>query len=212
MLKSFPRPVAQLTTGTTFRDYVDDMTLMAVAATATHAAASLQEDLVTIKAALRNDNMKLNAAKEQVFGLTKGERQAWQSLTEQEAVAVAKDLGVYHYGYDQAHPVMDKKLQDLRGPCIRIGMVPASRDRKLHMSAALLFGKCLYGEETHFLTQKQFCTMRTLLSLSMGKGLEHRSPGPVLLLVQGGKFEPEVAKMCRLTRHWEQEHQVCEIP
>ena len=58
ILKAFLLPIARQTENTTFRDYVDDMTLLSVAETPTQAVLNLHEDLQRIKAKLRSRNMQ----------------------------------------------------------------------------------------------------------------------------------------------------------
>ena len=68
VLEGFLQPSRDVCRYATFRGYVDDVTLQAVAGTHRGAAHALGTDLYAIKDALRADNMVLNDAKEQVLG------------------------------------------------------------------------------------------------------------------------------------------------
>ena len=146
--------------------------------------------------------MQLNDAKEQTFGATAAARKAWKEATGKEAQGQVKDLGVHHYGYGYKHPVMDQKLDGLRTVATRIGSIPTEREKKGVMAAAVIFGKCLYGQETHYLTSKHFTKLRSLLVGSMGEKYKTRPRKPFLLHTAGGKFDPETARMGRLTAYW----------
>jgi hypothetical protein len=80
------------------------------------------------------------------------------------------------------------------------------------MCSAVLYGKCLYGGEVHFITNAHFKGMRDVLKASMGKEVTNRDCQPVLLLHKKGKHDPETARIVRLIRHWIKEHDYFEIP
>ena len=60
LLKAFLTTTALLDVPATFRDYVDDMTLLAHGASPQQAALHLHRALATVKQQLRQDNMSLN--------------------------------------------------------------------------------------------------------------------------------------------------------
>ena len=96
LLKAFLATTALLDVPATFRDYVDDMTLLAHGASPQQAAVKLQHALTMVKHQLRQDNMSLNDEKEQIYGPTVAVRHAWHVLTGTPAVSTAKDLGIHH--------------------------------------------------------------------------------------------------------------------
>ena len=153
LLKAFLTPVRLLPIPGAFRDYVDDMTVLVTAPSPQRAALDLHTSLTSVKAALRADNMLLNDSKEQVYGATVATRRAWQDLTGTPAVAVAKDLGVYHFAHGQKHPAFQAAAARLRGVAQRIGGLPIPRARKGLIASAIFYGKLLYGKEVHALTQ-----------------------------------------------------------
>ena len=65
-LKSFLRPVEKQCRQSTFRDFVDDLVLIAVCDTPAQAAMGLTQDLGAVREALQKDNMLLNDEKQQV--------------------------------------------------------------------------------------------------------------------------------------------------
>ena len=211
-LKSFLGPIAKHATSTNFRDYVDDMVLIAKGDNPGQAAAKLEQDLIQIKNALAADNMVLNDAKQQIYGPTAADRKAWQELTGQAAIGQVKDLGVWHYGYGYKHPLLDSKLQELRTTASRIGNIPIPRERKATMAAAIVYGRCLYGQEAHFLTARHFQKMRSIMCKALGDKHAHRPQQPLLLHLAGGKFEPEVVRMNRLVRHWIKNGPAFQVP
>ena len=211
-LKSFLGPIAKHATNTTFRDYVDDMVLIAQGRNPGQAAAKLEHDLAQVKNALAEDNMVLNDAKQQIYGPTAADRKAWQDLTGQAAIAQVKDLGVWHYGYGYKHPLLDSKLQELRATATRIGGIPIPRERKATMAAAIVYGRCLYGQEAHFITARHFQKMRGIMCTALGDRHAHRPQQPLLLHLAGGKFEPEVVRMNRLVRHWVKNGPAFQVP
>ena len=70
------------------------------------------------------------------------------------------------------------------------------------MASAILYGKCLYGQESHYLTQRHFHTMRGLMTLSMGLPRGQRRSGVFLLNFHNGAYDPEVVRGKRLTKFW----------
>ncbi len=110
VLEGFLRPMAGHCTQCVFRGHVDDATLQAVHATARGAAACLGHDLCQVKQALRDDNMVLNDAKEQILGPTAAVRQAWADLWpdyQGNVVRQAKDLGACQRRLGVRNPIAD---------------------------------------------------------------------------------------------------------
>ena len=108
---------------------MDDITLLAIGDTPHQTVQRLHDDLQIIKGQLRSKTMMLNDAKEQILGPTSAVRKAWHQLTGKAAVDVVKDLGTYHYGYGEAHPELDKKLDAYRLTASRVGSLPVPRER-----------------------------------------------------------------------------------
>ena len=196
----------------TFRDYVDDMTILVSGPTPQRAALDLHESLTSVKAALRADNMLLNDSKEQVYGPTAATCRAWEDLTGTPAVAVAKDLGVYHYGHGQSHPTFQAVAQRLRGVAHRIGGLPILRGRKGLIASAIFHGKLLYGQDVHAITQMQFHTLRRLMAAALGPHISRRAPEATLLHHGQGQLDPEVARASRLFKFWIRELPTRAIP
>ena len=124
LLKAFLTPVRLLPIPGAFRDYVDGMTILVSAPSPQRAALDLHTSLTSAKAALRANNMLLNDSKEQVYGATVATRRAWQDLTGTPAVAVAKDLGVYHFAHGQSTPRSRPSLLDSAGLRSALGGAP----------------------------------------------------------------------------------------
>ena len=156
--------------------------------------------------------MILNDAKEQILGATAASRRAWLSATGRHAEAQVKDLGVYHYGHGYAHPVMDKKLKELQLTAERIGAIPTDRTKKASMATAVVYGKCSYGQEAHYITQKHYDKLSSLLVTAMGERYTRRPEAPLLLHVDEGKFEPSLSRVGRLIRHWAKYGETYEVP
>lgn len=113
ILKAFlAEPLRQCPTNQ-LRDYVDDITLQIDAGDPGPCAAQMEASLGDFMTALEADNMVLNAAKQQVLGLTKAVRDAWEARG-RTAAAVAKDLCISHYGYGTTHPELSRKTKSLR--------------------------------------------------------------------------------------------------
>ena len=212
ILKAFLVPISALARGTTFRDYVDDMVITSTGKQADQAVNKLIKDLRQIKKALREDNMQLNEAKEQIFGPTACIRKAWKSATGREADNQVKDLGVFHYGHGYRHPVMDQKLRELKLTAERIGAIPTDKNKKASMAAAVLYGKCFYGQEVHYITQKHYEKLRTLMVAAMGENYTRRPRLPLLLHTAEGRFEPSVCRVGRLVRHWVKQGESYNVP
>ena len=156
--------------------------------------------------------MLLNDAKEQIFGPRLRARKAWSTATGRNAEAQVKDLGVYHYGHGYAHPVMDQKIKELRLTAERIGAIPTERHKKANIAAAVIFGKCLYGQEVHYITQKHYDKLSSLMVTAMGEKYTRRPKTPFLLHTSEGKYEPSVCRIGRLVRHWVKHVETYNIP
>ena len=156
--------------------------------------------------------MMLNDAKEQIFGATADSRKAWFNATGRPDEAQVKDLGVFHYGHGYSHPVMDKKLKDLYLTAERIGAIPTDRIKKASMAAAVVYGKCFYGQEAHYITQKHYDKLSSLMVTAMGERYTRRPKTPLLLHVREGKFEPSLSRVGRLIRHWAKYGETYEVP
>ena len=65
LLKAFLAPSGSCSRRAVFRDYVDDVTLLA---------------MTRVKAALKADNMVRNGAKQQMYGPTKAARDPWPAI------------------------------------------------------------------------------------------------------------------------------------
>lgn len=70
-------------------------------------AGRMATHLDLLKSALRRDNMVLSDGEQQVLGLTKEVRQDSEAAVV-NATAVAKDLGVSHFGYGSQHSELAK--------------------------------------------------------------------------------------------------------
>ena len=134
--------------------------------------------------------MVLNEGKQQMYGPTVADRRAWHDRTGQAAVGQVEDLGIWHYGYGYEHPLLDTELQELRATAGRIGAIPIPRERQATMAAAIVYGKCLYGQEAHFLTAKHFQKMRSIMCMALGERHAHRPQQPLLLHLAGGRLDP----------------------
>ena len=212
ILKAFLIPTAALARVTLFRDYVDDMVITSTGKQPDQAVNKLIADLKQIKKGLREDNMLLNDAKEQIFGPTADIRKAWSNATGRKAEGQVKDLGVFHYGHGYAHPVMDQKLKELRLTAERIGAIPTDRNKKANIAAAVIFGKCFYGQEVHYITQKHYDKLSTLMVTAMGEKYMRRPRLPFLLHTAEGRYEPSVCRVGRLVRHWVKHAESYKIP
>ena len=131
---------------------MDDITLLAIGDSPRQAVLRLQEDVKKIKQQLRDKNMLLNDAKEQILGPTAAVRKAWLALTGKDAIEVVRDLETHHYGYGATHPDLDRKLDAYRPTAGRVGTLPIPRERRAQIAAAILYGRTLYGAETQPLT------------------------------------------------------------
>ena len=80
------------------------------------------------------------------------------------------------------------------------------------MAAAIVYGRCLYGQEAHFLTAKHFQKMRSIMCTALGERHAHRPQQPLLLHLAGGKLDPEVVRVMRLTRHWVKNGPAFQVP
>ena len=212
ILKSFLLPVATTATTTVFRDYVDDITLLAIGDSPHQVVIRLQEDLDRINDQLRGRSMALNDAKEQILGNTAAVRKAWHDLTGKAAVEVVRDLGTYHYGYGAVNPELDNKLTAFKATAARIGILPVPRARRAQIAAAILYGRTLYGAETQPLTQAHFHAMRRLMAASI-MGERHTRPiRPFLLHFRDGRSDPEITRMARLISHWTRHGHTMDVP
>ena len=88
--------VSTIGRNTTFRDSMDDMATTATGDTAEQAAHKLLKDAGETKETLRKDNMILNDAKEQTYGATAADKEAWERATGRKALGQVKALGVHH--------------------------------------------------------------------------------------------------------------------
>lgn len=70
---------------------MDDITLTVEACTIGDAAATLRSDLGEVESSLRADNMQLSDAKEQVYGVTQADREAWEATGGTAEVAQAPE-------------------------------------------------------------------------------------------------------------------------
>ena len=128
---------------------------------------------------------------------------AWCNATGRNAEGQVKDLGVYHYGHGYAHPVMDQKIKELRLTAERIGAIPTERNKKANIAAAVIFGKCFYGQEVHYITQKHYDKVGQPHGHRHGREVHAPSQRrPSLLHTAEGKYEPSVCRVGRLVRHW----------
>ena len=76
---------------------------------------------------------------------------------------------MYHYGHGYAHPVMDKKIKELALTAERIGAIPTVREKKANIAVAVIFGKCFYGQEAHYITQKHYDELSSLMVTAIGE-------------------------------------------
>ena len=178
------------------------MILYVAGATPEEAVSRLQEALTRLKAQLEEDNMVLNDAKQQIFSLSKAARDAWDAVSETPAVDTAKDLGIHHYGYLHRHPVLSGKLTQFTSTARRISCIPTTRARRAGLAAAIVFGRCLYGHESHYITQRHFQQMRQHMLTSMGIPRGTRNGSIYLLVFHNGRFDPEYVRARRLLTFW----------
>ena len=150
------------------------MVLITIGDNPAQAALKLHLDLISVRKALEIDNVVLNDKNQQLYGPSEAERKAWQALTSQEATPQVRDLGIWHYGYSYKHPPLDEQLHTLKATAVRIGTIPIPKERKATMAAAILYGKCLYGQEAHFLTARHFKNMRSVMCTALGERATHR--------------------------------------
>ena len=80
------------------------------------------------------------------------------------------------------------------------------------MAAAIVYGRCLYGQEAHFLTARHFQKMRSIMCMALGEQHAHRPKQPLLLHLASGKYEPEVVRVNRLIRHWVKNGPAFQVP
>lgn len=115
------------------------------------------------KSALRRDNMLLKDGKQQVSGLTKEVRGAWRHYG--EITLAANDPGVYHYGYNDKRPGMGKGLQTTS----RTKVTDDTQQLRGAMMASVVYGRCLYGSECHYITKRQTHQMRRTMCTATGR-------------------------------------------
>lgn len=187
-------PLRQCPTGRP-RDYVDDITLQITEAEPGLCAMRMEESLRDLTVAFDADNMELNPGKQQVLGLTRAAREAWESR------------GIRYYGHGHSHPELSKNIESLQAPATRIGSTEGTRASRCKISGGggIPSGKCLYGAECHYITEWQFVRTRRAMCTAMGDK-EGRRPAAVRLLVVGaGKWGPEVVRAKRIVKHWHKE-------
>lgn len=68
------------------------------------------------------------------------------------------------------------------------------------MMASVLFGRCLYGTEGHYITDKKFKAMRRFMCTAMGHEEARRPDWVGLLVYGGGRWGPEVVRVKRLVK------------
>lgn len=79
--------------------------------------------------------------------------------------------------------------------------------KQVQCHGAILFGKCLYGSECHYITDTQFVRIRRVMCTAMGDKGGRRPDAVRLLVVGAGKWGPEVVRAKRLVTHWQMEAQ-----
>lgn len=100
-------PLHQCPTGRP-RGYVDDITLQITEGEPGLCAMRMEDVLRDLTAAIEAGNIELNAGKQQVLELSRAVREAWGDRGG-TVVAIAKGLGIHHYGYGHAHPELIKQ-------------------------------------------------------------------------------------------------------
>ena len=175
LLKAFLHTTATLPMQVTFRDYVDDMTPLATGAAPEEAAVHLQQSLGTVEKQLVHDNMCLNDDTQQIYGNTQAVRLAWDARNPVPAAHAAKGLGIHHYAYLHRRPVLDTKLAQFPTTVKRVSYVPATRGRRASLAGAIIYGRCIYGHENHYVTQGHVHQMRQHMLVSMGVPRGQRS-------------------------------------
>lgn len=138
-----------------------------------------------------------------MLGLPRAARDAWAE-SGGTAMAVAKDLGIHHCRYGPSHPELSNNIEALQAPATRIGITGGTQASCRNSMGAILFGKCLYGEECYYITERQFICMRRAMCTAMGDK-DGRRPDAVRLLVVAGKWDPEAVRAKRLVQHWQRE-------
>lgn len=96
-------------------------------------------------------------------------------------------------------------MPELQSGARRIRCTGGSQQASCDVAGALLFGRCLYGAECHYITDNQFAHMRRVICIANGDAEGRRSDGVRLLVIGAGKWDPEVVRMKRLVRHWQKE-------
>lgn len=167
-------------------------------------ARRMEDSARDLTATLEADNMELSAGKQQLLRLTRAARDAWAERGG-TAVAVAKALGIHQYGYGHSHPELSNNIESFQAPARRIGSTGGLQASRCSIMGAILFGKCLYGAECHYSTERQCIRMPQAMCTAMGDKDGRRPDAGRLFVVGAGKRDPEVVRAKRLGKHWNED-------
>lgn len=105
--------------------------------------------------------------------------------------------------YGGSRPWLNGQTHALRTVARRIYVTWGAQRARCNIAAPLIFGRCCYGADCHYITARQFSEH------VLGGG---RRPDSVrLLAVGGGKGDPEMVRMKRPVKHWQKEAEVYTI-
>ena len=96
----------------------------------------------------------------------------------------------------------DAKLRQVATVAKRIACIPTTRRKRAAIATAIIYGKCLYGQESHYLTRCHFQQLRNHVVASMGVPKGQRQSRTYLLNFLDGKFDPEIVRASRLIKVW----------
>lgn len=107
---------------------------------------------------------------------------------------------------------MDAKLAKLQVTSKRIHAAGGAQRLRGSMMAWVLYGRCLYSAECHYITKHQTQRMRRVMCTAMGDA-QGRTPNSVRLPAEsGGKWEPDPVRIKRIVKHGQNEVAVYEVP
>ena len=149
--------------------------------------------------------MVVNRDKEFLYGRSKACLRVWteaQPDYEGHLAQQARDLGVCVRTYACRSHLVNAKLEALKIIAGCIGFLPVDRKFKGNMAQAVIFGRGLYGVEVDPATQQQAAALRRLMATAICRDRTVRSRQVMLLLMESGKWEPEVAIAKRMMNVW----------
>lgn len=115
-------------------------------------------------------------------------------------------------GTTMKHLEMDAKLAKLQATSKRILATGGAQRVRGTMMASVLYGRCLHGAECHSISKRQSQRMRLIMCTAM-RAAHGRRPDSVRLLVESaGKWEPELVRVKRVIKHWQNEVVGYDVP